>query len=143
MNFDEGRKMSEPKKREEEEEDKKKGIVNGTILGGLATVGLMIFVVSKMTVSALLIYRDRDVDFDIVKTVTSDQELSTTSFNFKEYDNSLNFAFGVDDLDFDNQNSPYIEYIAYNMEYTSGDELLKKEMDVVPCSKEFILRFLQ
>ena len=69
VNFDEGRKMTEPRKREDEEEKEKKGILNGTILGGLATVGLLIFVTTQMAVSAILIYRDRDVDFNIVKTV--------------------------------------------------------------------------
>ena len=49
----------------------------------------------------------------------------------------------MDDPSFDNTNSPYIEFIAYNLEYTSGGELLKKEMEVELCSKEFMLRFLK
>ena len=87
-----------------------------------------------MAVSAILIYRDRDSDLNIVEMVRSDQELSKTLWKLDDFDNSLNFAFGVVDSTFDNTNNPYIEFIAYTLEYTSGNEIFKKEMDIHECT---------
>ena len=109
-------------------------MVNGTLLGGLATVLLVVFVAVQLTQSMVYIYNYREFEFSTIKTVLSDDDLSSTEYRLSDFDHSLNFAFGVGDPNFNNQNNPYVEFIAYTTEYTSGSEILKKELDLHECS---------
>lgn len=93
--------------------------MQGTITGGLVTFGLGLFILIQCIGSIMILYRDRDFTFQTIETVLSDQVLSKKPYTFSDYDNSLNFAFGVKIRDFDNANNPYIQFIAYSLEFTA------------------------
>ena len=122
----------------------KLGMTSGTQFGGLLTVSLAVFIVVQIVQSSIIVFVDRGYQFEKLDIQYSDKEISETLFTTEEFDNSLNFAFGIVAPDsFDVQNNPYIEFKAYSIEYTDTTEETLEKFELHKCSKEELLRYLK
>lgn len=91
----------------------------------------------------VVVFVDRDYKFEKTDVIFTDKELSETVFTAEELDDSLNLAFGIVKSNFDVMNNPYIEYVAYNIEYLENSEEVIEKLELTKCSNEELLRYLK
>ena len=108
------------------------------------TVGLALFVIVQVIQSSIIVFVDRGYHFEKLDIQYSDKEISETLFTTEQFDNSLNFAFGIVAPDsFDVLNNPYIEFKVYSIEYTDKTEEFLEKFELKKCSNEELLRYLK
>ena len=121
------------------------GYSSKTFFGGILALAGAIILPTYLGMKLAHVHKNNEHEFSSIETSFTPEQMSNFNASLGKFNNSLNFIFGLGNLpeDFDIQNNPYIEFVAY--ELTEGESAfyrLDQKYELESCGRQFRRRFM-